>query len=72
MYDTQNYWASGLCPTSGILETRKHNVFYFLEFRTLDRAQKPSDSKEISVRYREYVLQQAGYQQIPYWLLRYS
>jgi hypothetical protein len=22
----QNYWVSGLCPSSGILETRKHNV----------------------------------------------
>jgi hypothetical protein len=22
----QNYWVFGLCPSSGILETRKHNV----------------------------------------------
>jgi hypothetical protein len=24
VYDTQNYWGSGLCPSSGILNTRKH------------------------------------------------
>jgi hypothetical protein len=26
VYNTQNYWGFGLCPSSGILETRKHNV----------------------------------------------
>jgi hypothetical protein len=26
VYNTQNYWVSGLCPSSGILNTRKHNV----------------------------------------------
>jgi hypothetical protein len=26
VYNTQNYWVFGLCPSSGILETRKHNV----------------------------------------------
>jgi hypothetical protein len=26
VYDTQNYWVSGLRPSSGILNTRKHNV----------------------------------------------
>jgi hypothetical protein len=26
MYDTQNYWLSGLCASSRILNTRKHNV----------------------------------------------
>jgi hypothetical protein len=25
-FNTQNYWVFGLCPSSGILETRKHNV----------------------------------------------
>jgi hypothetical protein len=25
-YNTQNYWVFGLCPSSGILETREHNV----------------------------------------------
>jgi hypothetical protein len=25
VYNTQNYWVFGLCPSSGILETRKHN-----------------------------------------------
>jgi hypothetical protein len=24
--DTQNYWVFGLCPSSGILGTIKHNV----------------------------------------------
>jgi hypothetical protein len=26
VYHTQNYWVSGLFPSSGILGTRKHNV----------------------------------------------
>jgi hypothetical protein len=26
VYNTPNYWVLGLCPSSGILETRKHNV----------------------------------------------
>jgi hypothetical protein len=26
VYNTQNYWVLRLCPSSGILETRKHNV----------------------------------------------
>jgi hypothetical protein len=26
VYDAQNYWDSGLCPSSGILNTRKHNL----------------------------------------------
>jgi hypothetical protein len=26
VYKTQNYWVFGLCPSSGIVETRKHNV----------------------------------------------
>jgi hypothetical protein len=26
VFNTQNYWVSGLCPSSGILNTRKHNV----------------------------------------------
>jgi hypothetical protein len=25
-YYSQNYWISGLCPSSGILKTKKHNV----------------------------------------------
>jgi hypothetical protein len=25
VYKTQNYWVSGLCTSSGILNTRKHN-----------------------------------------------
>jgi hypothetical protein len=27
VYDTQQYWISGLCALSGILNTRKHNVW---------------------------------------------
>jgi hypothetical protein len=26
VYNTQNYWIFGLFPSSGILETRKHDV----------------------------------------------
>jgi hypothetical protein len=26
VYNTQNYWVFGLCPSSGILEARKHKV----------------------------------------------
>jgi hypothetical protein len=26
VYNTQNYWVFGLCPSSDTLETRKHNV----------------------------------------------
>jgi hypothetical protein len=26
VYDTQNYWAFGLCPLSGIQKTREHNI----------------------------------------------
>jgi hypothetical protein len=26
VYNTQNYWVFGLCPSTDILETRKHNV----------------------------------------------
>jgi hypothetical protein len=25
-FDTEKYWVFGLCPSSGILEARKHNV----------------------------------------------
>jgi hypothetical protein len=26
VYNAQNHWGSRLCPSSGILNTRKHNV----------------------------------------------
>jgi hypothetical protein len=26
VYNTQNYWVFGLCPSSGILKIRKHKV----------------------------------------------
>jgi hypothetical protein len=26
VYNNQRHWVFGLCPLSGILETRKHNV----------------------------------------------
>jgi hypothetical protein len=26
VHDIQNHWIPGLCPSSGILNTRKHNV----------------------------------------------
>jgi hypothetical protein len=27
VYDAENYWVSELCPSSGILNFRKHNVW---------------------------------------------
>jgi hypothetical protein len=30
VYNNQNHWVSGLCPSSGILETRKNN-FWILD-----------------------------------------
>jgi hypothetical protein len=26
VYNAQNYWVTGLCPSSGILNTREHKV----------------------------------------------
>jgi hypothetical protein len=26
VYNTQNYWVLGLCPSSGIMKTREHDV----------------------------------------------
>jgi hypothetical protein len=31
--NTENYWAYGLCSSSGILNTRKHNVSETICFR---------------------------------------
>jgi hypothetical protein len=44
VYITQNYWAYGLSPSSGILKTRKHNIFQFSEFWTMDKVRRPSNS----------------------------
>jgi hypothetical protein len=54
-YNTQNYWVSGLCPSPGILDTRKHNLsetgsvsvlrIWNLEFWTMDKFQKSSNSE---------------------------
>jgi hypothetical protein len=33
VYNTQNYWVFGLCPTSDFQETRKHNVSDWICFR---------------------------------------
>jgi hypothetical protein len=44
-----NHWFSELCPSFGILNTRKHDVsetgsvFYYLEFRTADRVLTPNN-----------------------------
>jgi hypothetical protein len=54
-YNTQNYWVFGLFPSSGILETRKHDIsatdpvcetLCFLVSRILDdgKIQKASNS----------------------------
>jgi hypothetical protein len=48
VYNTQNYWVFGLLPSSCVLGSRKHDVsetdrvFYFLEYRTMEKVQKPS------------------------------
>jgi hypothetical protein len=54
VYNTQNYWVFGLCSTSGILKTTKHNVSetdpvsetFFLVFRIPDdgKVQNPSNA----------------------------
>jgi hypothetical protein len=54
VYNTQKYWVSGLCASSGILNRRKYNVLEtggqkqiqfpkccFLAFRILDNGQSP-------------------------------
>jgi hypothetical protein len=55
VYNTQNYWLSGFCPLSGILNTRKHvletgsdeetdpvsEMLCFLVFRIPDDGQNP-------------------------------
>jgi hypothetical protein len=33
MHNTQNYWVSGLCPSSGILNTRKEGLENWICFR---------------------------------------
>jgi hypothetical protein len=38
MYNTQNYWVFGHCPSSGI-------PVYFLEYWTVDKVQNPSNSE---------------------------
>jgi hypothetical protein len=42
VYHTQNYWVFGLCPSSGILETRKHNVSETGRFRAQVRGEIPT------------------------------
>jgi hypothetical protein len=50
VYNTQDYWVSGLCPSSGILNAREHNVsetgpvsetLFFIVFRIRDDGQSP-------------------------------
>jgi hypothetical protein len=26
VYTTHNYWVSGLCPSSGVLKSKEHNI----------------------------------------------
>jgi hypothetical protein len=63
VYHNQNYWGFGLSPSSGILGNRKHNVsetggrkqiqfpkrrvFCFLDYRTMEKVQKPSNSDHV-------------------------
>jgi hypothetical protein len=43
VYNTQNYWVFGLCPSSGIPISQK---YWVLEYRTMDKVQNPSDSEK--------------------------
>jgi hypothetical protein len=53
VYNTQDCWVFGLCPSSGILKnTKEHNVsesrsvsetLCFLGYRTMDEVQKPGN-----------------------------
>jgi hypothetical protein len=56
VYNTQNYWVLGFCPSPNILKAREHNVsktgfvsetLYSLvfEYRTMDKVKKPSNSE---------------------------
>jgi hypothetical protein len=38
VYNSQNYWVLGLCPSPGILETRRHNVSETTLLGLLERA----------------------------------
>jgi hypothetical protein len=45
VYNTQNYCVFGFLPSSGILETRKHDISktdpVSLEYRTMEKVQNP-------------------------------
>jgi hypothetical protein len=41
--NTQNYWVFSLCPSSGILETRKH-----ITFRKLDHFPSSGEGETLS------------------------
>jgi hypothetical protein len=71
VYNTQDYWVFGLCPSSDILKTQKNTFrkldlfpssgegetptpasemlcyFVLLEYKTMDKVQKPSNLKKI-------------------------
>jgi hypothetical protein len=49
MHDTENHWDFGLCPSSGIVIAREHNVsetpsFLALEYRMMDKVIKANIS----------------------------
>jgi hypothetical protein len=42
VYDTQNYWVFGLCPSSGFLEIRKQRFGSWICFRPQVRGKTPT------------------------------
>jgi hypothetical protein len=42
VYSTQNYWVLGLCPSSGILETRKQRFGNWICFRPEVKGETPT------------------------------
>jgi hypothetical protein len=44
VYNTQYYWVSGLCPSPGILNTRKHNVSETESFSVFRRGERDTYS----------------------------
>jgi hypothetical protein len=42
VYNTQNYWVSGLCPSSAVLNARKHNADPVIEVGSFSKGSQQS------------------------------
>jgi hypothetical protein len=56
VYNTQNYWVFGLCTSSGILDTRKHNVSETGSVSVLRCLHLLEDGNRSALRAREQLL----------------